>query len=103
LSKFNSKPADDIELYDVIVAAYPDVFHDGDDDIWDDVMDFVEDKFGDIDQLCDLLGRLVMLSSPMVSSINKEAVHCLGSVTIKGGNAYMISAISRKAIINSNE
>lgn len=93
------KPADDLELYELIVAAYPEKFQDEDDDIWDDVMEFAEEQFGDIDNLCDLLGRLVMLSSPMVSAINKEAFHCLGKVSINDGSVNMISAISRKVSI----
>ena len=96
MTQFKSKPADDLELYEVIVAAYPDKFQEGDDDIWDDVMEFVEETFGDIDNVCDLIGRLVLLSSPMVSAISKNAAHCLGKVVIENGQTHMIAAISRK-------
>lgn len=99
MENFKPKPADDLELYELIVAAYPDKFQEGDDDIWDEVMEFAEEKFGDLENLCDLLGRLVLLASPMVSAISNEVVHCLGQVAIKDGQAQMISAISRKVAL----
>lgn len=38
-----AKPIDDLELYELIVAAYPDRFDENsDEDIWDEVMEFAD-------------------------------------------------------------
>lgn len=101
MKEFKVKPATELEIYELMVAAYPDRFQEGDDDIWDEVMEFAEELFGDLDVLGDLLGRLVLLAHPMVSAINKEVTHCLGPITIADGNIHMISAIQRKVTLTS--
>lgn len=100
----NVKPATDLELYEIMVAAYPDTFNDESDDcIWDEVMQFAEDMFGNIELLSELLGRIVLLTSPMTSAINGELSHCLGKVQVKKGKAYMTTAIKRPvSVINEN-
>ncbi|MGL6448916.1 hypothetical protein ACSZNO_21570 [Aeromonas veronii] len=98
MSAFKFKPASDLELYDLLVAAYPDKFNeDGPDDIWDDVMEFAEElvSSGDVGVLSELLGRVVMLASPMQGMIAGESRHSLGKVTIQGNQVLMTSAISR--------
>ena len=93
----NIKPIDELELYELIVAAYPDKFDENsDDDIWDEVMEFAEEEFGDLDNLCELLGRVVLLTSPLGSAISGELSHCLGKVTIQNGQAHMIAAVQRR-------
>lgn len=58
-------PATDLEAYEVVIAMYPDKFDENsDDDIWDDVMDFIEDELGG-DAFYELLGRLVLLTDPV--------------------------------------
>ena len=97
-------PATDLELYELLLAAYPDTFNENSDvDIWDEVMEFAEDMFGDTEQLCELLGRIVLLTSPMTSAINGELSHCLGKIEVKNGKAYMTTAIKRPvSVINEN-
>ncbi|GAA4652358.1 hypothetical protein GCM10023116_46420 [Kistimonas scapharcae] len=93
----NAKPIDDLELYELIVAAYPEKFDaNSEDDIWDEVLEWAEEEFCDIDALSRLLGRLLYLTSPMQSAISGEYVHCLGKVDIKDGQANMVAAVSRR-------
>lgn len=92
----NVEPLTDLELYELIVAAYPDTFNEESDDcIWDEVMAFAEGMFGDLEVISELLGRVVMLTSPMTSAINGELSHCLGKVTLKNGQAFMTTAVKR--------
>ena len=90
-------PLDDIELYDLIAAAYPEKFKgDSSDDDYDDVMHFLDDMYG-IHDIRGLLGRVVMLTMPMQSPLTGEAYHALGTVTLEGGKADMWAAVRRKA------
>lgn len=97
-TKMNAKPLTELELYELIIAAYPDEFDESTGDIWDLVMEFVEEELGDIDVICDLLGRVAMLTSPLGSAISGELYHCLGAVTIKNGKASMTAAVQRRAV-----
>lgn len=99
----NASRISDLELYELVVAMYPEKFADRDeagDDLWDEVMEFVEDELvGEL--LCDeqglreLLGRLVLLTMPMGSALTGKVRHCLGTVEIRDGQAYMTAAVSR--------
>ncbi|MFG1487660.1 hypothetical protein ABMA58_00250 [Oceanospirillum sp. HFRX-1_2] len=92
----NITPASDLELYEVIVAAYPDKFNEnGDKDIWDDVMEFVEEEIGDTEAIMELIGRMAYLTNPMQSAITGKARHCIGPVTIADGKVHMMAAIKR--------
>ena len=62
----NSRPLDELEMYDLMRAAYPELFPDDDDATWDRIEDFVE-NFEAYDGLAELLGRVVMLTNPMSS------------------------------------
>jgi len=65
-----NKPLNDLELYELIIAAYPDKFtEDADDDNWEDVMDFA-DQLSGIDEISDLLGRVTMLTHPHAITYN---------------------------------
>jgi hypothetical protein len=99
----NAKPLTELELYELIVAAYPDEFDESTGDIWDLVMEFIEEELGDIDVICNLLGRVAMLTSPLGSAISGELYHCLGPVTIKNGTASMTAAVKRPAVVESDE
>lgn len=95
----NAKPLSDLELYELIVAAYPDRFNENsDDDIWDEVMAFAEDQFGDVENLMELLGRVVMLTLPMKAALSGGLRHCLGTVEFNESGAFMVSAVSRPAV-----
>lgn len=105
----NASRISDLELYELVVAMYPEKFADRDeagDDLWDEVMEFVEDELvGEL--LCDeqglreLLGRLVLLTMPMGSALTGKARHCLGTVEIRDGQAYMTAAVSRDVEIEA--
>lgn len=89
----------DLELYELIKCAYPDRFPDlaeGDD--WDSVMEFAE-EFQGLEALCELLGRVVMLTMPMKTAISGQLSYCLGEVNISDNQASMISAVKRNVKI----
>lgn len=91
-------PLDDIELYDLIAAAYPEKFTgDSSDADYDAVMDFVGVKFGEHTILRWLLGRVVMLTMPVKSPLTGEAYHALGKVTFKGDTVNLHAAVRRRA------
>ena len=95
----NAKPVDDLELYELIVAAYPEKFDaDSEDCIWDEVMEWTEEQFGDLDVLSQLLGKLVYLTSPMQSAISGEYVHF---ATVE--NNELVIRVSADYIKNSAE
>lgn len=92
------EPLSDLELYELIVAAYPDTFIEYSEDcIWDEVMQFAEDMFGDLSVLSEFVGRIVLLTMPMTSPISKELSHCLGKVIVKGNQAMMTAVVKRPA------
>lgn len=96
----NAKPLEDLELFELIVAAYPEKFKEAEDrgdDIWDEVLEFADDLCAEMDQdmLCRLLGRVVMLTMPMQSGITGEGRHALGSIEIHEGKALMTAAVTR--------
>ncbi|MFQ2649527.1 hypothetical protein ACK3ZP_20910 [Aeromonas caviae] len=102
MTAFNPKPATDLEVYELMVAAFPDRFQEGEDDIWDDIMSFVDEQFGDFDALADLLGRLVLLTHPMESALTNKHAHCMGPVEIKDGKVFMMAAIQRLVDTTNN-
>lgn len=101
---FSRIPAlDDLELYEILVAAFPEKFADRDeagDDLWDEVQDFAEELCDNMEvpDLCQLLARLVMLSSPMQTAIRGELVHALGTVEIQGDRVMMTGGAKRPVI-----
>lgn len=104
----NAKPLDDLELFELIVAAYPEKFKEAEergDDIWDQVIAFADDLCAEMDQdsLCKLLGRIVMLTMPMQSGITGQGRHVLGAIEIHEGKALMTSAVSRPFISDGEQ
>jgi len=98
------KPLDDLELYELLVAAYPERFDaNSEDDLWYEVMDFASEMFAnfnernELDNISDLLGRVVMLTNPMQSAISKHPV------SISGDQVNMVSAVSRKVELTDIE
>lgn len=89
-----AKPLDDLEMFELLQAAYPGKFDDDDDTSWDNAMEFADSLTG-FDALADLLGRVAMLTMPMESGITKRLSHCLGKITIGDGAAQMVSAVRR--------
>ena len=91
------QPLDDLEIFELFSAAFPEKFKDSEDETWDAVQDFA-DTFGGFDEIADLLGRVVMLTMPIESGLTKTLRHCIGEVKIKDGQALMIATVSRNAI-----
>lgn len=103
---------DDLEMYDLIKAAYPDKFPDreGEDD-WDEIMDFIANglRHPNDDQyeaLTDFVSRLVMLTNPVYSPLSTKAYHALGTVTQfkkpEGGVLFNIEAAVKREVQGSN-
>jgi len=98
--KKHIQPASDLELFELIVAAYPNKFDEnGPDDIWDEVMEFIDDNFGGFDNAAELIGRIVYLTNPSSSVITGGLFHCIGPVTMSDGQCSMMAAITRKASV----
>lgn len=89
-----SKPIDDLEMFELLQAAYPEKFPDEEDSTWEAAQQFACDING-WDDVADLLGRVVMLTMPMKSGLTERYSHCLGKVTIKDGTVDMTAAVRR--------
>lgn len=79
-STSNIHPLSDLEMYELIYAAYPEKFRsiEDEDECMDAVINYIEDTYG-FDDLADLLGRVVMMSYPLQSSLSKKHYHTLGT------------------------
>ncbi|PHS64375.1 MAG: hypothetical protein COB09_08350 [Thalassobium sp.] len=87
---------DELEMFELLQAAYPEKFINEDDETWDAAQQFADDLSG-WEDIAELLGRVVMLTMPMGSGITKRLSHCIGPVTIADGKAHMIAAVRRDA------
>ena len=93
-----SKPLSDLEMFELLVAAYPEKFGGEEtDDLFEEVMEFAHCLEGWSD-ISDLLGRVVMTSLPMASPLTGTAYHTLGKVTVLDGTAMMEAAVKREVI-----
>jgi hypothetical protein len=89
-----TNPLDDLEMFELLRAAYPEKFRDDEDETWEAAQQFADELSG-WEDVADLLGRVVMLTMPMESGLTKRLSHCLGAVTIKEGSAQMMAAVRR--------
>lgn len=87
-------PLDDLEMFEILQAAYPEKFSGDDDETWEAAQEFADEISG-WDQIADLLGRVAMLTMPMESGMTKRMSHCLGKVEVVRGQAMMIAAVRR--------
>ncbi len=94
----NYKPLDDLEMFDIITLAYPDLVPDETDESWGTVMDFVDSTSG-FDEIADLLGRVIMLTMPSQSILSKDYYHCLGKVDLSDGIVDMEAVVTRKVVV----
>ena len=100
-------PLTDLELFNVITAAYPEKFpddradDDGDNNFYSTI-DFAGDISG-VDGISDLLGRVILLTMPAYSPLNGKHYHSLGTVTVKDGNVDMCALVKRKVLIPDTE
>ena len=88
------KPLDDLEMFELLQAAYPEKFPNDDDETWNAAQEFADEISG-WEAVADLLGRVAMLTMPMESGMTKRFSHCLGKVTIKDGAAQMMAVVRR--------
>ena len=102
----NARPIDDLALYELVVAMYPEKFADRDeagDDLWDEVMEFVQDEI--VDELLQdeyglraLLGRVLLLTHPVRGMLGGELFHALGPVEIKGNEVRLTACAKVEAV-----
>ena len=90
----HAKPLDDLEMFDLLRAAYPEKFKVDDDETFEATQQFADEISG-WEEIADLLGRVTMLTMPMASGLTARMSHCLGPVTIKDGTAQMVAAVRR--------
>lgn len=93
-------PLDDLEMFELLQAAYPEKFADYEDETFEAAMNFADDLSG-FEDLADLLGRVVMLTMPMKSGLTERLSHCLGRVEISDGSASM-AAVVRRDVVTPN-
>lgn len=88
---------DDLEQYELMVAAYPEKFggREEDDELWDDVMAHWGDVTDDAEQVADLIARLVYLTMPMSSALTSTHRHVLGVPSMHNGSVLMTAVITR--------
>ena len=87
-------PLDELEMFELLQAAYPEKFNNDEDETWEAAMQFADELSG-FDELAALLGRVTMLTFPMESGLTKRLSHCLGKVEIKSDSVSMIAAVRR--------
>lgn len=97
-----TQPIDDLEMFDVLRAAYPEKFVDDSDETWDAAQEFAQEIEG-FDAVADLIGRLVMLAMPMKCGLTGRLSHCLGPITFKDGKAFMTAGVQRDALAPPTE
>lgn len=89
------KRLDELEMFELLQAAYPEKFAGEDDDTYEAAQIFADGLSG-WEDISELLGRIVMLTMPMQSPLTNTWAHCLGKVVIHDGKANMIAAVQRK-------
>ena len=90
-------PLTDLEMFELLQAAYPEKFIGDDDETWEAAQDFAANIEG-WEDVADLLGRVVMLTIPMESALTKRMSHCLGKVIIEDNQAFMCAAVRRDMV-----
>lgn len=88
-------PLSDLEMFELLQAAYPEKFPNDENDTWEAAMDFVEQLAG-FDDITDLLGRVATLCMPVTSPLSGKTYQCLGTVSIADGQVNMVAAVKRE-------
>jgi hypothetical protein len=94
----NFKLLDDLEQYELMVAAFPEKYADReeDNDLWDEVIEHFEEVICEPEAVNELLSRIVYLTMPMGSPLTGRAAHVLGTTKLLAdGSVSMMSAVSR--------
>lgn len=88
------QPLDDLEIFELLQAAYPEKFPDDEDATWEAAMEFA-DTFGGLDAFAELMGRVVLLTIPVESPLTGAMYHTLGEMVETGGTPYLRAAVRR--------
>ena len=94
-----TQPLDDLEMFELLQACYPEKFPDDEDETFEAALNFASELYG-FDELADLLGRVVMLTMPMKSGLTERLSHCLGQVKFADGAAHMMAVVRRDVTPN---
>jgi len=96
------RPLDDLEMHEVLRLTYPEHISDDEDHYFELSQDACEQTInlgdGFETTLAELLGRVVMLASPMQSALTGEFSHCLGEITINNGSVKMVAVVRRSVV-----
>lgn len=95
-------PLDDLEMFELLQAAYPEKFADESNETWEAAQQFADDISG-FDAIADLLGRVATLTMPMKSGITDKYCHCLGRIEIVTGKACMTAVVMRPLIVETEK
>lgn len=93
------KPLDEIEMFELLQACYPDKFPDEEDKTVEAADEFIG-EMGDWDGIADLLGRVATLTMPIRSPLTGTLHHALGAVSVDEENnaANMTAAVKRNVV-----
>ena len=95
-----TQPLDDMEMFELLQACYPEKFPDDEDETFEEALNFASELSG-FDELADLLGRVAMLTMPMKSGLTERLSHCLGPVKFADGAAHMMAVVRRDVTPNA--
>ncbi len=95
-------PLDDLEMFELLQAAYPEKFADESNETWEAAQEFADEISG-FDAIADLLGRVATLTMPMKSGITDKYSHCLGRIEIVTGKACMTAVVMRPLAVESEK
>ena len=95
-----TQPLDDLEMFELLQACYPEKFPDDEDETFEAALNFASELSG-FDELADLLGRVATLTMPMKSGLTERLSHCLGTVKLLDGTAHMRAVVRRDVTPNA--
>lgn len=98
----NAQPLDDLEMHELLRLIYPDHIRSDDDEYFYLSADIAENCIVDLGDgfevsLADLLGRVVMLTTPLESGLTRKLVHALGKVIVSDSSVQMHAVVKRAA------
>ena len=98
----NARPLDSLEMHELLRLIYPEHILSDEDMYFDLSADVAENCIVDLGDgfkvtLADLLGRVVMLTTPLESGLTGKLVHELGKVTVSDSSVQMYAVVKRSA------
>lgn len=89
----------ELEMFELLQLAYPGKFQGESDEAWEEAMNFADNLCGFSD-IADLLGRVVMMTHPMLSPLTRKVQHVLGDVKVKNGSVHVTAVVKRDAQVD---